>query len=862
MAPSIQLHRFLALQDKERTHIFTFLVENPQEISSFDVRSREFQFAGHRWYVYTGKPNNEYFSFYLRIVNLGKDVRVHTVYSFNVVNLVNYQNNYTYHSPPTGRVFSRDDDALSWGWKEFIRRETLLKPNGGFFFDGNKVLVELECKAYKTVFEENVELPKVGQENPYPMVHTSPFSVGGFAWQIRIFPDGPDVENRGNVALFLHCTTSNHLAKIKARFLIEGQPSPTVYEHTFPPNSISEMPSGVAFPNKGEFMKSLKENQLRVGVEFMSVTEVNEVHVTLSEPNSCPTVCVTPFEDLSGCPWVLKTLQAVKLKLKMDQNEKTTSGLMEFYHRHVMWNATLVSPGTEDVSLNVALNTKGPLVGYFGENWSDADVIKSDLAVEDLALTDNPYRTDVDDGYDRYSYVSIHVEIVSNHLLYKTPTPSPTGDRERKLLYSARKDRTQVHARYQELLRQKALLASKCQNLTRERTRLIGDEKNDVISQIVPDFSKFLSDVMLDLSQRAASKGRLQARETRVGRPYKATPQLDEKERQKKLADYRENFSLLLSDARPNLSELAVVQQYMGEFKEILTRFIEAKAAIHVSGVITSGSLGTNTTCSNRWDVDFVLLSSDLPRIGHVMWMPSFVVALAKMLEEGAIEGKLPDCSNFTYTNYSVQFKHKDVEVDILPAYDWQHEGGFDALYEELLRQRTSENLTWFCPAAAQRQKLFIKEQPDQVKDLIMVIKFWRNAADWNERKWRPTSYLLALLLIRAYENACHVVEGSLPSNKTVMKSFVKLILSTGNPRPAPMRIAWSRFYDPKDYNIEYSGSMSGECPPIVQDPANPANNVAETPVSWLPFRRMLEAWAHDLGLMESPSVTSLSTGR
>ena len=38
----------------------------------------------------------------------------------------------------------------------------------------------------------------------------------------------------------------------------------------------------------------------------------------------------------------------------------------------------------------------------------------------------------------RYSYISIHVEIVSNHLLYKTPTPSPTGDRERKLLYNAR----------------------------------------------------------------------------------------------------------------------------------------------------------------------------------------------------------------------------------------------------------------------------------------------------------------------------------------------------------------------------------------------------------------------------------------
>ena len=126
------------------------------------------------------------------------------------------------------------------------------------------------------------------------------------------------------------------------------------------------------------------------------------MHVTLSEPNSYPTVCVTPFEDLSGCPWVLKTLQASKLKLKIDQNEKTTSGLMEFYHRHVMWNAVLVAPTSDDVSLNVPLNSKGPLIGYFGENWSDADVIKSELSMSDLSVNDNPYRTDVDDGYDRY----------------------------------------------------------------------------------------------------------------------------------------------------------------------------------------------------------------------------------------------------------------------------------------------------------------------------------------------------------------------------------------------------------------------------------------------------------------------------
>ena len=75
-------------------------------------------------------------------------------------------------------------------------------------------------------------------------------------------------------------------------------------------------------------------------------------------------------------------------------------------------------------------------------------------------------------------------------------------------------------------------------------------------------------------------------------------------------------------------------------------------------------------------------------------------------------------------SSYSVQFQHKDIEVDLYVSYDWQEEGGFDALYDELLRQRTSENLSWFCPAAAERQKIFILEQPDQVRTLFVVRLF------------------------------------------------------------------------------------------------------------------------------------------
>lgn len=65
-----------------------------------------------------------------------------------------------------------------------------------------------------------------------------------------------------------------------------------------------------------------------------------------------------------------------------------------------------------------------------------------------------------------------------------------------------------------------------------------------------------------------------------------------------------------------------------------------------------------------------------------------------------------------------MQFLYREkIEVDLYFTFDWNSEGagGFDALYDELLRQRSSDNLMWFCSAAAERQQIFINEQPDQV---------------------------------------------------------------------------------------------------------------------------------------------------
>jgi len=225
----------------------------------------------------------------------------------------------------------------------------------------------------------------------------------------------------------------------------------------------------------------------------------------------------------------------------------------------------------------------------------------------------------------------------------------------------------------------------------------------------------------------------------------------------------------------------------------------------------------------------------------------------------------------FHRSSRGIQFRgfNDVIEFEVFVSHDWTHnsddvttDGGYDALYDELLRQRTSEVLCWFSPDVAHLQKIFIQEQPPQVLSAIRVVKQWRSWCDWKDDKWKPPSYLLSLLVIRAFENACHVIDGNSPDEKVIVRYFIKLVLSTAVHKPTRVRLSWSRFYDPTEYNIEYSGHESRDCPPIVQDPANPANNVAERPISWVLFRRHVDLLGHRLHLMKDGVLLPWSGSR
>ena len=62
------------------------------------------------------------------------------------MNLKNPKATVRHESPREGRKFQLKDDTLSWGWKEFARKDRICQNDRGYIFDINKIQVELEIK--------------------------------------------------------------------------------------------------------------------------------------------------------------------------------------------------------------------------------------------------------------------------------------------------------------------------------------------------------------------------------------------------------------------------------------------------------------------------------------------------------------------------------------------------------------------------------------------------------------------------------------------------------------------------------------------------------------------------------------------
>ncbi|CAH1264558.1 AK5 [Branchiostoma lanceolatum] len=390
-----------------------------------------------------------------------------------------------------------------------------------------------------------------------------------------------------------------------------------------------------------------------------------------------------------------------------------------------------------------------------------------------------------------------------------------------------------------------------------------------------PTASTFVINVLKDLSTRTVanqhwSKTRVSTLEEIDVETYRSKRRwrsLLHSQRQEQVDEplYQKiDVNTLLDECQPD----AKTQDCFIKLVPRMIAFLESSLPFDVTKVVVGGSYGYNTMVKSRNDVDLFVFSRELPKAGHVMWMPSVMKAVEALIRD-CNKGQIPECTEFTTTKYSVGFTCEGIEFTVFITHDWESEraGGYTRLYDESMRQRNSENRRMYSWAAARRQRQFILDQEEDVRDVIKVVNHWRNGVDWADKSRRPSSYLLALMVVKAYQNA-QVIRGvnirpppidedgffmrepeavvpenplEFPTMGETLSAFITLVKDLDR---AMTRLSWNKYYEPPSFRIEHMTTL-----PVVQDPANPAINVAEFLGTWASFHTEAMLWAQKLGL-------------
>jgi len=223
-----------------------------------------------------------------------------------------------------------------------------------------------------------------------------------------------------------------------------------------------------------------------------------------------------------------------------------------------------------------------------------------------------------------------------------------------------------------------------------------------------------------------------------------------------------------------------------GKVIDRIVRFCHQIPFLNVDRVVKAGSSGKGTTVRGISDIDLVVfINTDLPMITPEEWLKPLLESLEKH-----VKNNLEGCKNFKIFPHSLKFTCEELDVDLLPA-------------PKEYSNPEKIPVLWFSVIVTQVAVDFVQKRADpKCKDLIRVLKHWRNLT-WREtRSGRPSSYLIELVMISCYDEGLMKVE-----------LLVKCMQLFSN--FSTLSITW----DNKQHSFQE---------PIVLDPSNTRNNLAK----------------------------------
>jgi len=769
----------------------------------------------------------------------------------------------------------------------------------------------IELNPLNSEHDERAKLDKLDLLCSRESYHSSKFMMGGISWQLRIFPSGDDDKSRGMVSMFIkNDDGSNRRFMLECQFLIGELKNPYHVESRrlvteFPPGSgIGRGVDNICETNK--LKNFVSGDKLIIGVKLLTLFHANElIYRNPSAHTRAPTneegVAVLDMMDENGFKWQLNVNKkklfdgtpAFEMALRL---ESSMGRLMYINYRcygwlcQLRWRLVIRAEGCAPIVL-------GPSIDIV---WNEG--------AELLMTTPAP---------EEYDGKTIQILLEMRSLVLFEPTVDGCSAPEVECAVSTRQiaDRERFllerswEAKYMKYKGENNTKEEILKIQNEDQKRSIGSEEFLKASMLISN--NFVKDLLRDLSDDPLPI--LAGRETSRCEPPEKLANLFERHEESEgqehgqlmgnivdifqqkssanmsMAQLKHSFQGSLDtplaariqnntlekrlSAHPdfsmesgsagtdvklqvNLAEGHLVKPEVVRYedhKEIIESvidFCEANLPFRVSRVAKGGSLGHDTGCRSRVDVDLVLYSHDLPKIGHSRWLPSIIAALSTLLQDAPRvlnkDTKFPDLCHVSSTRYSVQFTVGELDIDIIPCYDWQNEYDTTPLFRTIKEHRSSDFI-WFFPAVCEKESDFIRKQPIKIKEMIRMVKHWRNGILWKDQFHRPSSLLLSLMVIGTHEQLVKSgVSNLLITPQMLLKKLTEVIQ-----RKHELRYEWSTYY-----NESTKAMFPMKTSPVVRNPANASDNVAETGLqNWTQFPGEFTRWTNFIGVVESSNA-------
>ena len=357
-----QLHRFVKLNDRFDTQVFTFIL--PATLTkefSPDIFSREFIYGHQKWSVSFVK-SDKHLSSFLTLKHIPTGMRCAVDYTFTMHNREHFTKNESFMQKNC--EFSNEQNMH--GRKTFIGISDLC--TRGFAHEKGVFLVELELRNMRTSFEEILQLPREFKEyftgsRRYEKFETNYFTFGNFDWNLSIYPNGECMEVEGRPAIYLTRQTSfDHLCRVRYRITLgHGE---KILESSIIEQLLDTSGSGDPY-DVGCHLYNLVSSKarLKIRVDLYSVNAVSMVKIQALNRSKNS----TRLYDRDKQEWTLESdIDDEYLKLRLYYSD--VHNVPRKFCRYVCWSASIMpSHGRSR-----PIKTQGtPYSNYYSQNETE-----------------------------------------------------------------------------------------------------------------------------------------------------------------------------------------------------------------------------------------------------------------------------------------------------------------------------------------------------------------------------------------------------------------------------------------------------------------------------------------------------------